>query len=73
MAPSKFIQGKTYLTVVCPNDACKGIIPIAEAREVHFSGQGKLQVGCPFCGETTEHAPTEAKNRKLEVLPPTAQ
>ena len=63
--------GETYLTVVCDN--CKGIIPISRAGQVIASGPGTIRIGCPFCGVTEEHHPTQANNRRLEVLPPTAQ
>jgi hypothetical protein len=66
----QFIVGEDYLTVVCA--ACKGVIPIAQAGKVVYSGPGTLRVGCPFCGVSGEHRPTEAKVRRLEVLPPTA-
>lgn len=69
----ELIQGQKYLTVVCSNAECNNIIPIGPAGQVYFSGHGKLQIGCPFCGEMGKHDPNEAKARKLEVLPPTAQ
>jgi hypothetical protein len=77
MATPKFgqlVQGQDYLTVVCANDACKSIIPIAPASRVYSPTPGhKITVGCPFCGASGDYEIEKAANRRLEILPPTAQ
>jgi phage FluMu protein Com len=75
MAPpprGALVLGETYFTVKCPK--CSGIIPIAPnpKRSKKMSGQGKINVGCPFCGEATEHPTSAVKTRLLKVLPPEA-
>jgi phage FluMu protein Com len=75
MAPpprGALVLGETYFTVECPK--CSGIIPIGPNPKglKTMSGQGTINVGCPFCGEATEHPTSAVKTRQLKVLPPVA-
>jgi hypothetical protein len=68
------VQGQEYFTVVCSNDACQAIIPIAPAGEMYTPIHGrKLTIGCPFCGKTGEVPLDDAEIRQLDILTPTAK
>lgn len=78
MATPKFGElelGKEYLTILCSNNACKQVVPIANAGEVYIpsSASKSITIGCPFCGNSDSYALATAENRVLKVLPPTAQ
>ncbi|MBR1223782.1 hypothetical protein JQ600_02570 [Bradyrhizobium sp. AUGA SZCCT0176] len=77
MAAPKYgdlVKGEEYLTVICPNEVCKNVIPIAPAGVVHTPKVDRaITIGCPFCGKSADHFPRDAGIRPLDILPPTAQ
>ena len=68
----KVTIGEQYLSIICANPSCANVIPIAPAGELHLVSGCEMIVGCPFCGESHLYSLGEAKDRKLEKLPPTA-
>ena len=67
MARDPLILGERYLCVICANPKCGAVIPLLPQFPIErgsvFDAGLPLSVGCPFCGQTAEHQPSELVTR----------